>query len=88
MSTRIEPEASAKSNALRIAQVTAKQAVREQNEWTRRRNEAIAIASKEGASLREIGGATGLSHVGIKKILDQLAASAKAGETAASSDAE
>lgn len=66
-------ETTAKSNALRVAQVTTKQAARKQAEWTRRRDTAIAIASKEGASLREIGEVTGLSHVGIKKILDRLA---------------
>ena len=60
-----------KRNALRIVEVTTRRAAEKQAEWTRRRDDAIAIARRSGASLREIGAAAGLSHVGIKKILDR-----------------
>ncbi len=61
---------SAKDYALRIAGTTARQAEQKKAEWTERRDKAISIARTEGASLREIAMATGLSHVGVKKILD------------------
>ena len=64
------PETDAKAYALRIARTTARQAEQKKAEWTERRDKAMAIARAEGASLREIGEATGLSHVGVKKILD------------------
>ena len=60
-----------KQNALRIVEVTTRRAAEKQAEWTRRRDDAIAIAHHSGASLREIGAAASLSHVGIKKILDR-----------------
>lgn len=41
---------------------------------TIRRNELIAQARAEGASLRTIGDAAGLSHVGVAKILARLEA--------------
>lgn len=68
MSTSTEHDA--KAYALRIAGTTARQAEQKKAEWTERRDKAIHIARIEGASLREIATATGLSHVGVKKILD------------------
>ena len=68
MPTSTKP--SAKDYALRIASTTARQAEQKKAEWTERRDKAISIARTEGASLREIAQATGLSHVGVKKILD------------------
>lgn len=61
----------AKHYALRIAKTTTRQAEKKQAEWTARRDKAIRIARSEGASLREIAEATGMSHVGIKKLLDR-----------------
>lgn len=61
----------AKHYALKIAATTTRQAAAKQAEWTARRDKAIKIARAEGASLREIAEATGLSHVGIKKLLDR-----------------
>ena len=67
-------EAEAKANALRIAKTTAEQAAKKKAEWTARRDKAIGLARREGASLREIGEATGLTHAGVKKILDNASA--------------
>lgn len=36
------------------------------------RDLAIAQASEEGASLREIAKVVGLSHVGVKKVMERL----------------
>lgn len=60
-----------KQNALRVAGLTARQAREEQTRWAQRRDDAIAIAHRQGASLREIAAVTELSHVGVKKILDR-----------------
>jgi len=66
-------EKDAKFYALKIAHTTARQAKQRQAEWATRRDKAIKIAHDEGATLREIGEATGLTHVGVKKVLDRLA---------------
>jgi DNA-binding MarR family transcriptional regulator len=61
-----------RSATLRIAAAEARKA----REWTARRNRAIRAAYVEGgASLREIGEATGLSHEAVRKILDRMASS-------------
>lgn len=67
-----EDKGDAKFYALRIAKTTTRQAEIKRAEWIARRNKAIKIAHDEGASLREIAEATELSHVGVKKILDQF----------------
>ena len=61
---------SLKSSTLRIAAAEARKA----REWTSRRNRAIGAAHQSGASLREIGDATGLSHEAVRKILEKLTA--------------
>jgi DNA-directed RNA polymerase sigma subunit (sigma70/sigma32) len=58
-------EADEVRSILRIAAVEARKA----KEWTVRRNRAICAASRAGASLREIGDATGLSHEAVRKIV-------------------
>ena len=60
-----------KTSTLRIAAADARKA----REWTARRNRAIGAAHTYGASLREIGDATGLSHEAVRKILERLATS-------------
>lgn len=60
-----------KRSSLRVAEITTRKAAQKHTEWTRRRDDAIAIAHKHGASLREIAAVTDLSHVGVKKILDR-----------------
>jgi hypothetical protein len=59
-----------KASTLRIAAADARKA----REWTARRNRAIGAAHQSGASLREIGDATGLSHEAVRKVLEKLAA--------------
>lgn len=44
---------------------------RRTNELTRQRDKEIASAFLSGASLREIADAVGLSHTGVKKIIDR-----------------
>jgi len=72
--TGSQEEVSARSNALRLAGIAAKQASAAQTEWTQRRDQAILFAHQQGASLRDIGEAIGLSHVGVKKILERITA--------------
>lgn len=40
-----------------------------QREWTDKRNAAIVQARRDGASLREIGEAVGLSHSAVARIV-------------------
>jgi DNA-binding MarR family transcriptional regulator len=69
-------ESTLKTSILRIAAAEARKA----REWTARRNRAIRAAYVEGgASLREIGEATGLSHEAVRKILDRMASSSSGG---------
>jgi len=42
---------------------------RKQREWTEKRDAAIVEAVSNGASLREVGEAVGLSHSGVQRIL-------------------
>lgn len=42
---------------------------RMQREWTDKRNAAIIRAHRDGASLREIGEAVGLSHMAVDAIV-------------------
>ena len=41
------------------------------NEATRLRNEAVRQAHNEGMSLRAIADAVGMSHMGVKRIVDR-----------------
>ncbi len=70
MSVSRNHDAEAKANALRIAKTTTRRANAKRLEWTRRRDAAITLAHRQGASLREIGKATDLSHAAIKKIVE------------------
>ena len=71
-------EQKGKIDALKIAELTTRKARAKQEEWTTRRDKAIFVARKQGASLREIGEATDLSHTAIQKIVDRFEASGKA----------
>ena len=42
-----------------------------QREWTDKRDAAIVEAHQEGLSLRAIGDAVGLSHMGVKRIVER-----------------
>jgi hypothetical protein len=45
-------------------------AAKKVTEWTQERNRLIIQAHQSGASYREIGRATGLSHVGVRGIVE------------------
>ena len=42
-----------------------------QREWTEKRDAAIVQAHQEGMSLRAIADAVGLSHMGVKRIVER-----------------
>lgn len=48
-----------------------RRAATHQQKWLDERDELIRAAHKAGASYREIGAATGLSHVGVMKIVNK-----------------
>lgn len=62
--TRVAPVDPALSSRLR-------RAVRQGEFWLRERDGLIIEAHEAGASLREIAAVAGLSHVGVKKIIDR-----------------
>lgn len=48
-----------------------RQAARKVAEWTRERDSRIRQAAADGGGLREIARAVGLSHSGVKKIVER-----------------
>lgn len=62
-----------KTTAVRLAT-----AARQITDWTGKRDALIIEASQAGASLRDIAAHAGITHVGVKKIIDRAGQERKA----------